>query len=169
MNSLPIVDPEHDALAFRAFYLLQTGSISFTGNPPYDYVDTLARAEVLPRYYPLMWLLLKKIHRVSGHAGAFNPHSRRAPKAFLNCKTLSEDWLDRLDQRLVGIEEGRSRPIRPLIAAHPSASPRLWNAMLARRDPTKELIEIIDGGLARMRALDPHWALERAREETGWG
>ncbi len=45
MTYRPIVDPEHDALAFRAFYLLQTGSISFSGNPPYDDLDVLARVE----------------------------------------------------------------------------------------------------------------------------
>ncbi len=169
MDYLPIVDPEHDALAFRAFYLLQTLSISFSGSPHYDDVDVLARCEVLPRYYQLMELLIKNIHPVSGFAGAFNPHSRRAPQAFLNCKTLPEDWLDRLDQKVAGIEECRARTIRPQIAVHPSASPRLLDAMLSRGGPTNELIETIEGALAKMKAMDPHGALERAREETDWG
>jgi|GEM_PF-6940187 hypothetical protein len=58
----PIVDPELDALAFGAFYLLQTSMISPTGDPPYEYVDVLAEAQVLEKYTPLMRILIEKSH-----------------------------------------------------------------------------------------------------------
>ena len=169
MTSLPIVDPELDPLAFRAFYLLQTLSISLTGSPPYDDVDVLARAGVLPRYTPLLDLLIKKIHPVTGFALSMSPHNRRAPRAVLICGTMPIEWLDRLDRRIVEVQDQKVKRMRPQIAAHPNASGSLWDAMLSRGEPTIELIQTIQGARAEERDTAPQRALARARQPIDVG
>ena len=76
------------------------------------------------------------------------------------------------DRSQYHVPSGRSAgpgPIRPLIAVHLGASPRLLNAMLCRGEPREELIGTIEVALAKMEVMDPYGALERAREETDWG
>jgi hypothetical protein len=146
----PIVDPELDALAFKAFYSLQAGGgISYGGNPPYYYVDVLAEAQVLTEYFPLMRLLIEMSHSsAGGYAMSFSPHHRRAETAIFACESLGWYWLNELDKRIVeaGTYPTRTRECercRIRIAGHPDASPRLWNAMVSRGDRSEQLIDTI--------------------------
>ena len=160
----PIVDPELDALAFKAFYSLQAGGWISYGGDPHSYVDVLAEAQVLTKYTPLMALLIKQSHSsAGGHAMAFSPHHRRAETAIFACESLGWYWLNELDKRIV--EAGTSPTRTPecercriRIAGHPDASPRLWNAMVSRGDRSEQLIDTIRAAMTVPCSRPPEWS-----------
>ena len=156
-NDFPLVDKELHALAREAIYLLGTGIRTPDQYRPYQIVDRLAEADVIPRYPVLIRFLIEKSHHTgSGWAARVaNPAHHRLSRALFTCQSLEESWLNILDKRIIDLSTRfHWIPIcnscRIKIAAHPNASPSLWKAMLSRHAPSEELIERINKGRAAL-------------------